>query len=62
MFGLIKGGMKLIHKPLVGSIEDKIKIEYLEAKAAEQEQANSELAVTVDSILTEVLPSLMMNM
>ena len=49
----------MIYKPLVGSLEDKIKIENLEAKAAEQEQANEELATTVDSILTEVIPSIM---
>lgn len=51
----------MIYKSLSGSLEDKIKIEYLEAKAAEQEEANSELIATVDSILTEVLPSIMMN-
>lgn len=51
----------MMYRPLSGSIEDKIKIEYLESKAAEQEQANSELTTTVDSILTEVLPSIMMN-
>ena len=49
----------MIYKPLVGSLEDKIKIENLEARAAEQEQANEELATTVDSILTEVIPSIM---
>lgn len=49
----------MMHKPLTGSIEDRIKMEYLEAKVAEQEQANSELTTTIDSILTEVLPSIM---
>ncbi len=49
----------MIYKPLAGSLEDKIKIENLEAKAVEQEQANEELATTVDSILTEVIPSIM---
>lgn len=51
----------MIYRPLSGNVEDKIKIEYLESKAAEQEQANAELMTTVDSILTEVLPSIMMN-
>lgn len=51
----------MIYKPLVGSLEDKIKIENLEARADEQEQANEELATTVDSILTEVIPSIIGN-
>lgn len=49
----------MIYNPLVGSLEDKIKIENLEARSDEQEHANEELATTVDSILTEVIPSIM---
>lgn len=44
---------------LEGSLQDKIKIEVLEANSKTLEQANAELTVTVDNILTEVIPSIM---
>lgn len=44
---------------LEGSLQDKIKIEALEANNRTLEQANAELTVTVDNILTEVIPSIM---
>ncbi|GAA6286148.1 hypothetical protein F190043G2_28190 [Blautia caecimuris] len=44
---------------LEGSLQDKIKIEALEANSKTLEQANAELTVTVDNILTEVIPSIM---
>lgn len=44
---------------LEGNLQDKIKIEKLEVDTENLEISNAELATTVDSILTEVIPSLM---
>lgn len=56
---LMEGELNMQWVKLEGSLRDKIKIEALEANSKTLEQANAELTVTVDNILTEVIPSIM---
>lgn len=55
----MEGELNMQWVKLEGSLRDKIKIEALEANSETLEQANAELTVTVDNILTDVIPSLM---
>lgn len=55
----MEGELNMQWVKLEGSLQDKIKIEALEANSKTLEQANAELTVTVDNILTDVIPSLM---